>query len=205
MGVDAVWRLELPKAANPFDFRSIADVLFTIEYTALDSPEYRQTVIRTLGNEVTGDRSFSVRDDFPDVWFALNNPDTAQDPADRMRITLPLTDDDFPRNLDSPTVTQLTLFVVRAGGLDAEVDINTVRHELPGSVTEVGKVRTVDGVVGTRRPGGAPWRNLTGAGPTGTWVLQLDDIPLVRSWFTNGLIEDLVLVFTLSAVTPNWP
>jgi hypothetical protein len=205
MGVDAVWRLELPKAANPFDFRSIADVLFTIEYTALDSPEYRQTVIRTLGNEVTGDRSFSVRDDFPDVWFALNNPDTAQDPADRMRITLPLTDDDFPRNLDNPTVTQLTLFVVRAGGLDAEVDINTVRHELPGSVTEVGKVRTVDGVVGTRRPGGAPWRNLTGARPTGTWVLKLDDIPLVRSWFTNGLIEDLVLVFTVSAATPNWP
>ena len=158
-----------------------------------------------IENQIPHRQCPHLRDDFPDVWFALNNPDTVADPADRMRITLPLTDDDFPRNLDNPTVTQLTRFVVRAGGLDAEVDINTVRHELPGSVTEVGKVRTVDGVVGTRRPGGAPWRTLVGARPTGTWVLKLDDIPLVRSWFTNGLIEDLVLVFTVSADTPTWP
>ena len=48
MGVDTVWQLALPKAANPFDYRTIADVLLTIEYTALDSPEYRQNVIRSL-------------------------------------------------------------------------------------------------------------------------------------------------------------
>ena len=29
MGVDTVWQLELPKAANPFDYRTIADVLLT--------------------------------------------------------------------------------------------------------------------------------------------------------------------------------
>ena len=41
MGVDATWRLELPKPANPFPFDSLADVLFTVEYTALHSEEYR--------------------------------------------------------------------------------------------------------------------------------------------------------------------
>jgi hypothetical protein len=34
MGVDTVWQLELPKAANPFNFNAIADVLLTIEYRA---------------------------------------------------------------------------------------------------------------------------------------------------------------------------
>ena len=37
MGVDTMWELQLPKAANPFDYRTIADVFFTVEYTALHS------------------------------------------------------------------------------------------------------------------------------------------------------------------------
>ena len=45
IGVDTVWRLELPRAANPFDYGTIADVLLTIEYTALASPDYRAQVI----------------------------------------------------------------------------------------------------------------------------------------------------------------
>ena len=48
MGVDTVWRLALPKPANPFDFRTVTDVLVTLEYTALGDPEYRHQVIRSL-------------------------------------------------------------------------------------------------------------------------------------------------------------
>jgi hypothetical protein len=40
--VDATWELQMPKAANPFDYRTIADVLITLEYTALQSFTYRQ-------------------------------------------------------------------------------------------------------------------------------------------------------------------
>jgi hypothetical protein len=36
----------MPHAANAFNFGTIADVLITIEYTALDSPTYRQQVIQ---------------------------------------------------------------------------------------------------------------------------------------------------------------
>ena len=49
--MDTVWRLELPRAANPFDYGTIADVLLTIEYTALDSPDYRAQVIAALGRK----------------------------------------------------------------------------------------------------------------------------------------------------------
>ena len=34
-GVDTTWELHMPKASNLFDYNSIADVLVTIEYTAL--------------------------------------------------------------------------------------------------------------------------------------------------------------------------
>src|SRR5262249_14614112 len=36
IGVDTVWQFRLPKPANPFDFRTIADLLLTIDYTALE-------------------------------------------------------------------------------------------------------------------------------------------------------------------------
>jgi hypothetical protein len=34
--------------------------------------------------------------------------------------------------------------------------------------------------------------------------MQLDNTPVVRSWFKEGLIEDLVLVMTVTGVTPPW-
>lgn len=49
MGVDTAWEFTLPKAANLFDYAAIADVLFTLEYTALNSFSYRRQVI-TVGS-----------------------------------------------------------------------------------------------------------------------------------------------------------
>jgi receptor-binding and translocation channel-forming TcA subunit of Tc toxin len=78
--VDTIWRLELPKAANPFDYSTIADVLLTLEYTALNSFDYRQQVIQTLDPELSVDRPFSFRQEFPDQWYELNNPDQTETP-----------------------------------------------------------------------------------------------------------------------------
>jgi hypothetical protein len=75
MGVDTSWELQMPKAANPFDYRTIADVLITIEYTALHSFEYRQQVIQTLDPKISADRPISLRRQFPDQWYRLHNPD----------------------------------------------------------------------------------------------------------------------------------
>jgi hypothetical protein len=65
-GVDTLWQLEMPRAANPFDYRTIADVLFTIEYTALNSLDYRQQVIQQLDRSVSADRPYSFRQQFSD-------------------------------------------------------------------------------------------------------------------------------------------
>lgn len=205
MGADTTWQLELPKAANPFDYRSIADVLLTIEYTALDSQEHRQEVIRSLGSSFSGDRTFSLRNQFPDAWYQLNNPDTVDDPQQRMRAVLPLTADDFPPYIRDLAVAQLTLFAVRDDTLLGELTLPALRHTTTdGQTTEAGPVHTVDGAIGTRRPGGAPWQVFIGANPAGNWELQIDDSAQTREWFTEGLIDDLALVFTLTGATPPW-
>ena len=206
MGVDTVWQLELPKPANPFDYRTIADVLLTIEYTALDSPDYRDRVTRTLDRRFTGDRSFSLRNQFPDAWYDLGNADLVEDPNRRMRAVLTLTAADFPPHIQDLAVTHLTLFAVRADELADELTVTALRRSaLGGQTVEAGEVHTVGGVVGTRRPGGLPWQTFIGGPATGNWELQLEDTPIVRSWFSDGKIEDLVVVFTLSGTTPPWP
>jgi hypothetical protein len=40
-GVDTIWEFQMPRAANQFDYQTIADVLLTTEYTALNSFHYR--------------------------------------------------------------------------------------------------------------------------------------------------------------------
>jgi hypothetical protein len=205
MGVDTVWQLELPRPANPFDYRTISEVLLTVEYTALSSAEYRDDVIRTLAAQVSADATFSVRDQFADAWFALNNPDALDDPNARMRLRLPLTADDFPHNLDDIRVEQLTLFVVRDDALAEELTVLSVQHGEPGASVTAGPVVTGNGVAGTRHPGAAPWQAFVGTSPVGEWDFQLPDTAAVRSWFTRELIKDLVVVFTVSASTPQWP
>jgi hypothetical protein len=71
-GVDATWELRLPKASNQFDFASIADVVVTIEYTALQDPSYRDQVQRRLGTTVRGERPYSFTTAFPDAWYDLH-------------------------------------------------------------------------------------------------------------------------------------
>ena len=205
MGVDTIWRLELPKPANPIDYQSIADVLLTIEYSALDSADYRQQVIRRLDRRSTGDRSFSIREQFPDTWYDLNNPDTVDDPARILAVDLPLTTADFPPNLTELTLEQLTLFVVGANGVRQDLTVRAARHAVGTQVTTTGPVTTVGGVVGTRRPDGAPWLGFVGSDPAGDWQFTLEDTPATRALFTTGLIRDLVLVFSLSGTTPAWP
>ena len=49
-GVDTTWALRLPRPANPIDYRAIADVLVTLDYTALHDADYgRQVRARCRG------------------------------------------------------------------------------------------------------------------------------------------------------------
>ena len=118
MGVDTNWELQLPKAANPFDYRTIADVLFTVEYTALQSFTYRQQVIQQLDDTVSAERAFSLRDQFADQWYDLHNPEQTTTP---MVVRFTTARQDFPPNLDDLRIQHVLLYVVRAQGRTFEI------------------------------------------------------------------------------------
>ena len=44
LGVETHWVFDLPRASNRFNFDTMADVLFTIEYTALQDAAYAERV-----------------------------------------------------------------------------------------------------------------------------------------------------------------
>ncbi|HYJ87893.1 MAG TPA: neuraminidase-like domain-containing protein, partial [Pyrinomonadaceae bacterium] len=123
MGVDTFWELQLPKAANPFDYRAIADVLLTIEYTALFNSVYRQQVIKKLDSEISSDRMFSLREQFPDAWYDLNNGDAIENVDDRMVATFSTRREDFPPHIEDLQIQEITLLVARRDGFMEEIDI----------------------------------------------------------------------------------
>jgi len=204
MGMDAVWQLEMPRPANPFDYRSIADVLITFEYTALSSPSYRERVVRELDRRFDGDRTFSLRNQFPDAWYDLSNPDTVNQDR-RMRATLSLEPESLPPHVTDLRVRQVTAFVLRKDSLVEELTFTELSHTSGGRTVTAGEVTTTAGIASTRRPSGTPWGLLLGGDPLGTWEFALADDPVVHSWFADGLIDDIVLVMSLSGTTPEWP
>jgi hypothetical protein len=97
----------MPKAANPFDYHTIADVLFTVEYTARSSLDYRQQVIQQLDRSVSADRAYSLRHQFADQWYDLNNPEQTATP---MVVSFSTTREDFPANVETFTMQQVALY-----------------------------------------------------------------------------------------------
>jgi hypothetical protein len=194
-GVDTTWGLSLPKAANPFDYSSISDVLLTIDYTALSSADYRSLVVRALNTNRTrgGDCVFSLARDFPDQWYLLNNPD---DPTAPRSVTVTLPVASFPLNVDGLAASALTMQLASTGVALSAVAVTLVHNG------EAGKASTDDqGMVGTRR-GADTWVQLFGD-PTGDWQLTLDDVG--AGLLDSGAIADISLDVTWTGQAPAWP
>jgi hypothetical protein len=191
-GVDTTWELRLPPAANPLDFSSIVDVLFTVEYTALSDDDYRRQVVTGLNadRDRGADRVFSLAQDFPDAWYDLNNP---ADPTHR-QVTLTLREFDFPLGIDSLATAAVA---VRLAGQDPVPDTNLTLQR--GTIG--GDALTTGGIASTRR-GAAAWLPLVGPSPAGDWQLGFtaDADPL----FASGALDDVVLVVTWAGRSPAW-
>jgi hypothetical protein len=206
MGVDTFWDLQLPKAANPFDYRAIADVLLTIEYTALSSTIYRQQVIKQLDRSISGDRMFSFREQFSDSWYELNNADALEDAGRRMVANFSTRREDFPPHIEDLGIQHITLRLARKDGFTEEINIAGLKFTPEGETTAVGgAARTVEAVVSTRRPNGSTWLGMQGKAPVGSWELRFPNTAQSRAWFKQGMIEDLALVVTFGGTTPAWP
>ena len=210
MGVDARWEFSLPRAANAFDYNWIADVLITIEYTALHSFDYQQRVIAKLDTSVSGDRAFSVCNDMPDEWYDLNNPQQADHPWE---VRFETTRSDFPPNLvDSPLVEQLLVYVVaKEGTVPAAGDVS-LSHQCNGKGTAALRARLDKGVINTRRTSGnSAWGEIKHQPAIASWALLIEEkdsagtVLDLRRHILAGEIEDLFFVLSFSGNHAPWP
>jgi hypothetical protein len=205
MGVETVWRLEVPKAANSFDYRSVADVLLTIEYTALEDPGYRHAVIRPLARGYSADRLVSLQAEFPDAWYDLNNPDTVEDPARRMAAVLAPTREDFPPNVADLSLGQLTLFA--SGPTPRPRSSPSSRRGTPWTGRRPTRARSRRSAASSApaAPAGRPGWPSSAATPPAPGSCSWRTPPRVRSLLQDGSIRDLVLALTVTGTTPSWP
>ena len=206
-GVDMTWEFSLPIPSNPFDYRSIADLLVTIDYTALNSYDYRQQVIRRIGREFVGDRAFSVRNDFPDAWWDLHNPDQTSTP---LAVTLETGAADFPPTLDDVTIEHVAVVASVRGESPRGLTVRLRFAESgddgnPTTPTPWLVAAPVDGIASTRRGNAGAWFALLGKRPAGRWWLSLPDTEEVREWLENEDLLDVQLVLSFRGETPAWP
>lgn len=207
MGVDTQWQFKLPKAANRFDFNSIADVIITIEYTSLSSFTYRQQVIQQLDSKISAERPFSFRNQFADQWYDLNNPNLTSNP---MVVNFDTLETDFPPNISNLKIKHVVLYFARADGVEIEIPVTHLRFtEKDGTGTVGGSATSIDGVISTRKGNASSWISMIGRSPYGTWELSLDDnladgrAPV--ELLNNEEITDILFVITYSGNTPEWP
>jgi Tc toxin complex TcA C-terminal TcB-binding domain/Concanavalin A-like lectin/glucanases superfamily/ABC toxin N-terminal region len=196
-GVDTSWELQLPPAANPFDFRSIGDVLLTIEYTALASDDYRRQVLERLNRVTrrTADRAFSLRQDFPDEWYYLHNPDSARP---ERSVKIEIGEADFPSNLDSVAVDEVVLYLVPANGAPVPNVGVTLRHAGAG-----GAATSERGLISTRRGNAASWAGIRTKPAVGAWDLTFS--AEAAALFDREQVDDLLLVIGYGGIGPSWP
>jgi hypothetical protein len=203
LGVESSWELRMPKAANLFDFRTIADVLFTIEYTALDSYLFRQKVQQELDRSWRGQRAYRFRHEFADQWFDLHNPEQSATP---MTVQFRTTADDFPANVDALRIGHVALYLATRVGDDVELPEVSLQFEADPSVGGMGGAATpVDGLVTTRKGMGASWLSMLGSTPAGTWTLTLPNTARVRALFEEERVTDMLFALTIAGHTPEWP
>ena len=164
------WVFELPRAANRFDFRTIADVLVTIEDTALESPTYRAETITRLGTTVPGTRVISVRTQFPDIWYALHHSDAA---ASTLPLPLQTRVADFPPALTALAITDVAFFVASEDTSIPQVTA-TLSYTPDGGATICWATppQTLAASPPAEWPA-APWRSLRGASAIGHWQIDL--------------------------------
>jgi Tc toxin complex TcA C-terminal TcB-binding domain len=223
-GVASQWTFELPRAANAIDFANIADVLLTIDYTALHSATYRQQVVQQLGSRVQADRAYSLRYDFPDVWYDLHNSEQLTD-AEQMKATLNVEASDFPPNLvrldgaakvPDIKIQQVQFYVAREEGETFELPVGLKFTAANGAPIDAGTAATRDGVISTRQASGSGWQQKVAAKlPIGTWGFDLTgnlqtpggqaQAQRIRDAFKNDLIKDILFVISYEGQTPSFP
>jgi hypothetical protein len=218
LGVDVPWQFSMQPASNPnLDYSAVADVLITLDYSALESADYARQVVKQLGTERQQQVVLSMRDRFADQWYDLHHADEVA-PAQQYVSTLTLTADDLPRNLRGASVSQVSIYV------DAPLDDDDSPSTTPFKDRSHLELRLTRGTMGgaafTNQYGLISTRTGTGSGPlytgnagalvpligstpAGDWTLTIGPGRL-RDRLAAGLVNDIYLIVEVEGNAPAY-
>lgn len=206
MGIESRWVFEMPQFSNRFDFSNIADVLITVEYTALDSYQYRYQVLQDLDNKLTFNKGFSFKNDFPDQWYELAQ---AESGSPNFGVTIELKREDFPQgflNLKVNKATDVLLYFVRDDGFEDEIEILDFSYVNPRIINNPGNPPNY--LNGTTDKGKFDAQQLTrmlNDSPVVKLQLLFDNNPDTRAYFTDGKVKDILLLMPCKAELKAYP
>ena len=210
LGVETSWEFQMPKAANFINYDAIADVLITIEYTALSDAVYRQQVIQQLNREFNADRAISFQQHLPDSWYDIHNPEQLET-ARRFRAEFSIAETDFPLNLerDSLKTSNLLAYFVPSNGEVIKVTnigLSFVPQGAPPNTTPLGGDASSERGLLSTRSGSAPgWGSCVGVAPFGKWTLDLSRDSALQALLAADKVRDILFVLSYNASTPAWP
>ncbi len=202
MGIESQWEFKMPKFSNRMDYSQIADVLVEVEYTAMDSFQYRYQVLQDLDNTYRFSRGFSFKNDFPDQWYELAEalPNEEQNTTP-ITVEFELKRENFPQGVNDIRLdgSDILLHFVREDGYTEEihvVDFNLADAE--------GSELSGTTINGTLKSNGQLTDALT-SNPMARLRLSFDNTILVREMFSEGKIQDILLLVSCRADLPTYP
>ena len=196
LGVDCDWTIAIPKATNTLDYDTIADVVLSIDYSALRSPKKEEITARELALSPRREETWlSLRDYFVDAWHELADADLSVD----MSTVLAIEDGDFVHGDRSVIVENIAFYFVGDG--EAE-DLSTFNVDLSftpdsGPIRQNMVAGVVDSVVSSRQ--GTNFSELvlsSGAvNPSGKWTLTFPGSNTsshpIRTAFADESLDDI--------------
>lgn len=217
--VDTMWEFRMPHAANRIDYSTLMDVLVSVDYLAFHSYDYQQTVIRQLDPQLSSDLRFSLKNDFPDAWFDLSNPDLLDEP-NRFIMAIDVAASNIPPNLDNPRLTNVSIRFCGTGAAHVAFEVSALsRTDSDGNVTNAsaGVARAIERHLSAKTGSGALWQPLIGANaagrrpsPVGTWTINLRPGNAAKEQelgdaLASGTLSDILFVLSYEADLPPWP
>lgn len=211
IGVDTSWELRLEKAANQFDFSTIADAIITVRYEALNSFEHRARVINEIGSELGGDLALSFKNNLPDQWYDLNNPDLVATDM-QMKVHFETNRNMFPPNLESVKVAQVLCYFVFE---DESQEISFMNlHFDEGQTLKGGytpnaplggeAVPNAEGYLSTRSGSAATWIPIIGKSVNGVWEMSLPNTTTMKNYLADEQLVDILMVITYEGDAPAY-
>lgn len=193
MGVESIWEFKMPKFSNHFDYTNIADVVLTLEYTALDSYQYRYQVLQDLDYSLSFNRGFSMKNNFPDQWYELAE---AQSGTPEFGVTFDLKREFFPQGIDNLRLNGSSLILYFARENDFTDEIEVLDFNLTSNTAQLGG-ETIDGkFTSTIDASGTPVISLR---------LLFANNFTNRELFSTGQITDILLLVGCKADLRNYP